>query len=128
MEMGVISNVNVLSENRSVAFLAISGALARGALGGPHTPGQVGVLYPKHPVKIFSLFLITLVSSLMCHILYSTLLLPLTEYREESIESSCESDSSSSSACSTPDLRRGQPSRVSNDTITNDAIRGSTHR
>ena len=46
----MISNVNVLSENRSVAFLAISGALARGALGGPHTPGQVGVLYgPQTP-------------------------------------------------------------------------------
>ena len=54
MEMGVISNVNVLSENRSVAFLAISGALARGALGGPHTPGQVGVLYgPQTPGQNF---------------------------------------------------------------------------
>ena len=40
----MISNVNLLSENRSVAFLAISGALAGGALGGPHTPGQVGAL------------------------------------------------------------------------------------
>ena len=54
MEMGVISNVNLLSENRSVAFLAISGALARGALGGPHTPGQVGVLYgPQTPSQNF---------------------------------------------------------------------------
>ena len=50
----MISNVNVLSENRSVAFLAISGALARGALGGPHTPGQVGVLYgPQTPGQNF---------------------------------------------------------------------------
>ena len=50
----MISNINVLSENRSVAFLAISGALARGALGGPHTPGQVGVLYgPQTPGQNF---------------------------------------------------------------------------
>ena len=50
MEMSVISNVNLLSENRSVAFLAISGALAGGAIGGPHTPGQVGALYgPQTP-------------------------------------------------------------------------------
>ena len=50
----MISNVNLLSENRSVAFLAISGALAGGALGGPHTPGQVGALYgPQTPDQHF---------------------------------------------------------------------------
>ena len=54
MEMSVISNVNLLSENRSVAFLAISGALAGGALGGPHTPCQVGALYgPQTPGQNF---------------------------------------------------------------------------
>ena len=65
MEMSVISNVNLLSENRSVAFLAISGALAGGALGGPTPPARWGPFTgPKHLVKIFSLFLITPVSSL----------------------------------------------------------------
>ena len=50
MEMGVISNVNLLSENRSVAFLAIPGALAGGALGWPQTPGLVGALCePRTP-------------------------------------------------------------------------------
>ena len=52
----------------------------------------------------------------------------LTEYREEDNDSSSETDTSSSSTCSTPDLRRGHPSRVSNDTITPDPIHGSTHR
>ena len=68
MEMGVISNINLFSENRSVALLAIS-ALAGGALGGPHTPGQLGgPLRAPHTVKIFSLFLPTPVSSLICDI------------------------------------------------------------
>ena len=68
MEMGVISNINLFSENRSVALLAISGALAGGALGGPHTPGQLGgPLRAPHTVTIFSLFLPTPVSSLMSH-------------------------------------------------------------
>ena len=50
----MISNVNLLSENRSVAFLAIAGALAGGALGGPQTPGQVGALYgPQTPGQNF---------------------------------------------------------------------------
>ena len=77
MEMGVISNINLFSENRSVALLAISGALAGGALGGPHTPGQLGgPLRAPHTVKIFSLFLPTPVSSLVKQTVYKKKIQP----------------------------------------------------